>query len=114
MITEQNLCVQCYESITNPICEECHLKEIKHWLEDRKLSGLTKSIIISAIKAAMPKESINENKCILCGNNTLSTCSYCFFLISARVLKELNLSRELVEEFLETFNYTLGHEEYTL
>jgi len=114
MIAEQNLCVNCYESITNPVCESCHMREVRMWLEDKNIDAIRKSVILAAIKRAMPDEAMNETTCILCGKNTLSTCSYCFFLITARILKELNLGKELVIDFLETFNYRLGHSEYVI
>lgn len=114
MMEEQNFCVQCYESITNPVCEKCHMEEVKIWLQDTGLDSMTKSVILTSIKSAMPIETMNENVCILCDKSTLSTCSYCFFLISARVLKELNLGKEIIEHFLESFNYRLGHSEYAI
>jgi hypothetical protein len=114
MIAEQNLCVQCYEPITNPVCEACHLKEVAIWLEDTGLDGITKSLVLAGIRHSIPEEAMNETNCILCGENTLSTCSYCFFLATARVLRKLNIREDLMESFLETFNYRLGHSEYTL
>ena len=112
MITEQNLCVSCYEPITNPVCEACHLREINAWLEDIDLSKAIKSLVIEEIRKNLPEEAMNENKCILCGKNTLSTCSYCFFLVSARVLKKLIVNKEILERFLGTFDYRKGHNEY--
>lgn len=112
MIAEQNLCVQCYEPITNPVCEACHAKEVELWIEDQNLTKSEKLQIMKEIKHAMPKEAMNENICILCGQNTLSTCSYCFFLMSAKVLKRLKVPSEITEEFLYSFDYRKGHNEY--
>jgi len=114
MIAEQNLCVQCYEPITNPVCEACHLKEVAIWLEDTGLDPITKSLVLAGVKKSLPKEAMNENTCILCGKNTLSTCSYCFFLVTSKVLAKLRIDEEIVDNFLETFNYTLGHSEYVI
>ena len=114
MIAEQNLCVQCYESITNPVCEACHIKQVETWLRDQDLTRGEKARILADITKAMPEEAMNENVCILCGKHTLSTCSYCFFLVSARVLKKAGLSNEALRNFLETFNYRHGHLEYVI
>jgi hypothetical protein len=112
VISEQNLCVHCYEPITNPVCESCHLREVDEWLGSMLLSKAARTVILSEIKKNLPEEAMNENQCILCGKNTLSTCSYCFFLVSARVLKKLRVNPAIIEEFLYSFDYRKGHNEY--
>ena len=114
MLTEQNLCVQCYEPITNPVCEACHRKEVIVWLADTGLDLKTRTLILSEINKSLPREAMNENRCILCGKNTLSTCSYCFFFISARALKKAGVKKDLIKNFLEIFNYRIGHSEYAI
>ena len=114
MITKHNLCIRCYEPITNPVCTKCHLREIDAWLRDKKINSMMRAVVLKSIKNSVPEEALNENNCILCNKEDLSACSYCFFLISARVLRELNFGQELVTDFLETFNYQLGHSEYAI
>ena len=114
MVSEQNLCVSCYDTITNPVCEACHQREVSIWLKDVGIDSKTSKHIIEEIKESMPEEAMNENICILCGRNTLSTCSYCFFLASAKVLKKLHIDHKLIEYFLQSFNYRMGHAEYVL
>jgi hypothetical protein len=118
MKNTSNLCLRCYEPITNPICEQCHFKEINIWLRDKKINSFIRSIILKAIKENLPYEEqsieINESQCILCHKHTLTTCSYCFFMISARTLRELNISEKLLRQFLMTFNYRQGHSDYTI
>lgn len=114
MITEQNLCVQCYEPITNPVCEECHTKHVETWLQDQELTRGKKAEILAEIKRALPEEAMNENVCILCGKRTLSTCSYCFFLVSAKAIKKAGIINTTLRNFLETFNYRQEHEEYMI
>jgi len=104
MLTEQNLCVGCYEPITNPLCEECHIKQIKIWLEEQALTRSKKIEIIAVIKRALPKEVMNKNICILCRKHALSIWSYYFFLVSARVLKKLGVRQAILKNFLEIFD----------
>lgn len=110
----QNLCSKCSQVITNPVCERCHIREVEEWFRDVRISGIHKNLVLNKIKREFSNESINDDTCIICGNETLSTCSYCFFLAIARILKELNFPDKIVKEFLEVFNYRQGHEEYYL
>lgn len=111
----QHLCINCFEGITNPVCEKCFLKQIEYWLIDRKVGSESRKIIIKNIKNQMPKgETLNEIECIICGKENVSLCSYCFFLKVVKVLKTLHFKEDAMENFLEIFNYSLGHEEYNL
>ena len=112
MINKQNLCIQCYEPISNPVCIDCHLREVAVWLRDQEMSEMVKSIILTGLKNRLLKGSINENMCIICDKHTLSTCSYCFFSVATTILKELNLPVDTIENFLETFNYARGYSDY--
>jgi hypothetical protein len=69
MVSEQNLCVQCYDSITNPVCEECHMNHVAKWLEESPLSNKARTGLMNEIQASLPKEAMNENICILCGRS---------------------------------------------
>lgn len=104
--------MECSESITNPVCEKCYIKHVEHWLRDINIDPFLTRLVITRIKRVFAKETLNEAECILCGRETLSTCSYCFFLAVARVLKELNFPFNLVQNFLEVFNYRHHHDEY--
>ncbi|MFW5847134.1 MAG: hypothetical protein ACOCUU_03175, partial [Nanoarchaeota archaeon] len=57
---------------------------------------------------------VDNDKCIVCGKNILTTCSYCFFLKAGQVLLEMNFPEEFVKEFLKSFDYAKGHTEYEL
>ena len=114
MVVEQNLCVQCYDTITNPVCEECHMKHVARWLKDSPLDIKEKRELMCEIKASLPQEAMNENICILCGKNTLSVCSYCFFLDAARVIKKRINSKIALQSFLAMFDYQKGHDSYEL
>ena len=114
MIYKQNLCVKCSEAITNPICGRCHMQQVQHWLRDINVNPILGKLIAGKIKQEVAKDTLNETTCIVCGKETLSSCSYCFFLAVTRVLQELNFPLNIVENFLEIFNYRHSHEEYAL
>ncbi len=110
----QNFCTKCSQVITNPVCERCHMSEVKHWLRDLKIDEIPKKLVIEKLRKEFTPETFNDDFCVICGKETLSTCSYCFFLTVARVLKELNFPDRVVARFLEVFNYRHGNEDYEL
>jgi hypothetical protein len=111
---QYGLCIDCYESITNPICVNCFIKQINHWLKDNRLNPETKKVLIYEIKKEL--NNINnreaETTCTVCHKNDVSICSYCFFLRVNKILTKLHMSKELKNQFLEIFNYRQGNEEY--
>lgn len=112
--SSQCRCTRCYSPISNPVCMTCHLKEVRFFLEDKGVSKSLKFKILADIAYYLKCEPLHQDTCILCGTEKLSTCSYCFFLISARVIKNLMGSGELLDTFLEIFNYQFGHSDYEL
>jgi hypothetical protein len=110
----QNLCTKCSQVITNPVCERCHTSELKQWLRDLNIGAIPRKLVLDKVAKEMTPETFNDDMCIVCGEETLSTCSYCFFLTVARVLKEMNFPDRVVARFLEVFNYRHGHEDYEL
>lgn len=100
-------CNNCYNVITEPICNECYLKELKIWLEKCFLNELLIVSIIARAKQKFKEESINESICILCETENVSICTYCYFSKIHNILVSSNLPRELIDEFLEMFNYSL-------
>lgn len=115
MITPLDTCSNCWEPITNPICIECHLRQINLWMRENNIHPKKREYILKRIKRKIPKiKNIENAKCILCNTNRLTVCSYCLFLISARIIVEENFNAALIEDFLQVFNYQLGNEEYPI
>jgi hypothetical protein len=54
----------------------------------------------------------NSTKCVLCQKENITLCSYCFFLIVVRTLRELNFPENKIDNFLEVFNYRVSHADY--
>jgi hypothetical protein len=99
----------CFESISDPICLDCFLIQINKWLKNKPINIKTKRILITEIR----KEFFKENKhtpeyevtCVSCREKKVSTCPYCLFLKVNNLLRKMNFEKELIEEFLEIFNY---------
>jgi len=90
------------------------MKHVAKWLEESPLGIRARTELMSEIRASLPEEAMNENICILCGRNTLSVCSYCFFLTAARVIKRKVHDKIALQTFLAMFDYQKGHAEYVL
>ena len=55
--------------------------------------------INNKIKNTFHSETLNDIKCILCKRDVVSICRYCFFISLIRILRELNFSEKLIENF---------------
>ncbi len=113
-VHEENMCVGCFETISNPVCEKCYTREIESWLGDLNNNLIPKKHVINKIKKEISSESQNKTKCIICGKEGISMCSYCFFLKTAKILKKLNIRHKFIKNFLDVFNYRQDHEEYLI
>jgi hypothetical protein len=69
--------------------------------------------ITSKIRERYPGENLNNMPCIICGTETVSTCTYCFFFKIENILMSLNIPEEMIMHFLQIFNYKLYHEVFT-
>jgi len=107
MVKVQNVCLNCYEAITNPTCERCYAKEIELWIKDIFPEKEVAKKIIRKLKSSFPIDSFGEPACILCKKEMTNICMYCYFFKVERLLKSLNLPEEVLESFLQTFNYKL-------
>jgi len=104
----EDLCIECYEPVINPICEKCFLKQIKKWMDNLDISFELRKIVLRHVNELIKKESISETECFICGNSNLAICSYCFFLNVVRILRSLGFSKMIINDFLEIFNYRLN------
>lgn len=115
MILQKDNCTICLDPISNPICRSCHIQEIESWMKDLKIDYSKRRKITNLIREKIPSEPSETNStCIICKKNEINVCSYCLFYVSLRVLLENNFRQEIIEDFLETFNYQLGYERYSI
>ena len=94
-----NSCIICEDSISDPACGVCYIKQIKVLLNDFKFHYIAKETILRKIKNEFPIESLNNTKCILCQREKVTICRHCFSIILVSVLRELNFTEDLIEEF---------------
>ena len=94
-----NSCIVCGDSISDPICRSCYLKQTLVLLNDLNLHYSTKRIILSKLKTKFSKDTLNDAECILCNSGNISLCLYCFSVALTKILKSLNFPEDLIESF---------------
>jgi hypothetical protein len=98
MIAPFNRCVECSEIITEPICANCLVKEMKVMISEYDLKLANK---ITGFN--MP----GETSCITCGSK-MGLCAFCFSKDVYSFLKEENV--DIAKEFMRRFDYGLRRE----
>ncbi|OGJ20240.1 hypothetical protein A3K73_08200 [Candidatus Pacearchaeota archaeon RBG_13_36_9] len=108
-------CLDCHESVFNPICPDCLTLQIEVWLssissypmKDKIMKRIKEYVI--ATKNLAPESTI----CVACGKPTATLCPYCFTNYVFILLKCMDAHREILREFLQFFNYDFDHTGYT-
>ena len=101
----ENNCIICFESINDPVCVHCYIKQAGIWLEDKEVNPDVKSFILSKIKNLLIIEQVSEAECIFCKNDSVNVCFFCFSRMTLQILGELNFSEGLMDDFSEAFKY---------
>jgi hypothetical protein len=104
-------CLECGESIFNPICPECILRHFNSWISIYPSLKYIEKSIIKFIK----KNRIFHNHsqtCISCKKDNVYLCPYCFTKYIYKLLKQAKISRLVLGEFLFLFNYDFEHTGY--
>ncbi len=113
MQKDTEICMNCYRALTNPICESCYSNQIAVWLNDYSdVPKAFKNHIVSKIIDSINYNGFSQTTCLLCNEENLSICTYCFFFKVERILKDSNLSEHMTKKFQELFNYKLYKGEY--
>ena len=81
-------CTICLESITDPVCTYCYIKQVRMWFNDLKIDPIFKKFAINKIKNKLLFEGVSEIDCILCGSENVDVCFYCFGFMTVQVLRE--------------------------
>lgn len=105
-----NSCAVCGDSITDPVCRRCYIKQTLILLNDLKVNSMVNGIISSKIKNKFPIETSNDTECILCKKENVTLCRYCFSVMLINILREMNFTENLIENF----EYHPMHEEIFL
>ena len=109
---EKEVCVLCLQGIKNPICSKCRIREIEYWLKESAIDKRIKGKILKEIRKRFNVEIISESKCIICSDEFLNLCGYCFFHEIYKILKKYNVTRNQIVPYLETFNYRFFDNNY--
>lgn len=94
-----NSCTICGYSISDPICSNCYIKQTLIILNDLKINSIAIDFIKSKLKSKFILETLNDAECILCKKDIVNLCRYCFSAGLIRILKELNFTQNLIENF---------------
>lgn len=100
-----NSCTICGDSITDPICRNCYIKQTGILLNDFKINSMANKIILGNIKNKFPIETLSDIECILCKLEDVAVCHYCFSVILIGALRELNFPEKFIENFRENSMY---------
>jgi hypothetical protein len=105
-------CEICHEPVTNPICPYCLAEEIMIW--STVYPDIRKALMprLMAYLRNLKKHQRDSLICIKCKRHTVSVCTYCFIRAVLDELEALDVNRIVKKEFLQFFNYDLGHEKY--
>jgi len=106
LVSEQHyLCDVCSEAVTNPICPLCIATEIEAWLT--LYPNLRQELLprLSTYLRNINEKITDSTRCIKCKNKRASVCPYCFTQHVLRELKNLQINKIVLKEFLEFFNF---------
>jgi len=101
--TEQYLCMECLQVVTNPICYSCFSKHISSWLEYEGAQSYIQARVFREINKIIRKESLNKDQCILCNNNFINMCSFCFYSKVERIMEKLDIPSQVIGDFEDLF-----------
>ena len=106
MVRVTSLCTDCVQVMTNPICPNCFAKHINYWLRDKNLSQKETQEIMKALANVIneAEESPADTSCIVCGEDKVNLCTYCFTNKVRRILEKSLRNKEVLNEFEEDFN----------
>jgi len=102
------ICIECSESIFNPICPICLANEIEAWLKAGNLAEKEKRVLRNALKKVLNANHELEgvsSRCIICGERDDYMCPYCFTEKILDLLKEKGISKKSITKFFEIFNF---------
>jgi hypothetical protein len=105
-------CLQCTQPITNPICHSCLAEGIGKWLSfypqvKRKVMPKIRKYVVEVNNSLSSSLS-----CVSCNKKKAALCPYCFTEGILNLLKKNSVDKNVLGDFLSTFNFDLKHEGY--
>ena len=101
-------CLSCHESISNPICPSCILKEFEVWVE--KYPRIKKNVLPQLKKFLLGLNHFEHDSqtCVVCRKNSAYLCPYCFTEFILEILRENGTDKEVLKDYLQFFNFDFG------
>ena len=99
-------CEICLHRISNPVCVSCYLKHVNEWLRDFGLDANQRTKVIEKVRKRLPRETLNEHRCVICGNDEVSVCMYCAFLRTSEIILKMHLEREKINNLMEVYDFS--------
>jgi hypothetical protein len=100
-------CFFCSREITNPICSKCNFGHLLLWVNEKPIDFADRMKIIKKIKKNLFVETDNSLDCIICHNNEVAVCTFCFFRKVENILDGLNIPDEMINDFRLSFNFNI-------
>lgn len=104
MLVQEQLCPNCFEAITDPICNDCLSNHFEYWLGEVDKDATKKTKAMEKIKSLLAVNGLNEDKCIICNKKALNLCPHCFSVKVADTLRNLGFPTEVIENFEYLFS----------
>ena len=113
-IKQEELCIECYKAVTNPICIDCLKRELISWLRDFEFNARARQFVLDNLEVNFSnyEELIFDMECIMCGKHNVALCNSCFTKESYRILKSLRVEKEVISSFLGLFTYWQSDKEF--
>ena len=106
MLSEEVLCISCYEIITNPVCLDCYLKQFRIWLLSKPIDKNLRNKIFFRLKKRFTKETLHKDKCILCNRGQVKVCLDCFSTEVNRAIQKEQDNRVKINLHSKFLNYS--------
>jgi len=96
-------CLKCNEIILSPLCHNCLAQQLEVWLSN--YPDLKKRLLPELHKylKTINNSILDATRCVVCGSRKAALCPYCFTEFVLRMLKKLQVHKQVVKEFLIFF-----------
>ena len=104
-------CLSCSDYINHPICHECLVKEFNEWT--KRYPMLKKRVSKEIDKFVSKTKKYKGERCVICKNDIIHTCPYCFTEYLYSLLKQAGAGITTMTEFLFMFNFDFEKKGYS-
>lgn len=100
-----DLCTDCVQVITNPICPYCFSRQVITWMRDKNLPEHKMRLIRKYLKKLVMESELvpSDTGCIICGAKRVNLCIYCFTRKASRIIGK-STQKSIAKNFDEDFS----------